>query len=342
MLRFRPDGTFTIVQFTDTHFKNGEPEDNQTSELMHAVLAAEQPDLVMFTGDVIDGGHCSDPAASWRRALAPVVAHELPWAAVFGNHDDEGTMDRAQLMAVQQTIPGCLSQPGPDDCFGVGNYVLPVASAQSDRTAAHLYCVDSNAYAPTGIGGYGWIRRDQIAWYLAAAAGLRAQNGDVALPALAFLHIPLPEYNEVWDRHPCVGVKYEPICSPRVNTGFFAALHEAGDVTGVFVGHDHINDFSGELYGIRLSYGRGTGYNTYGCEEMARGARVSRLVEGQHGFTTWLRLAGDGVVTQQPPHAPEGTRSLPAWPLVRRMAKRGIRLAGLSWRAATTRKKRTN
>ena len=309
-LRVRADGTFTIVQFTDTHVTNTEPADEQTVALMTQVLEAEQPDLVMLTGDVIDGGRCPDPAAAWRLALSPIVAQGLPWAATFGNHDDEGRLDRIQLMALQQSIPGCLSQPGPSRLTGVSNYVLRVLEAQGNKPVAHLYCLDSNSYSPTGVGVYDWIHRDQVAWYAQTARELAEANGGEKIPALAFFHIPLPEYNEVWDYHTCHGVKYEEICPPFVNSGFFAALHEAGDVLGTFVGHDHVNDFVGDLHGIRLAYGRATGYNTYGRDGMARGARVIRLTQGERSFRTWLRLDGGEVITNQPPHAPEGVRML--------------------------------
>jgi hypothetical protein len=311
-LRLRADGTFTIVQFTDTHFTNTEPMDEQTLALMTQVLEAEQPDLVMLTGDVIDGGRCPDPAAAWRLAVSPIVAKGLPWAAVFGNHDDEGRLDRVALTALQQGIPGCLSQRGPDHLTGVSNYVLKVLDKQGSHSVAHLYCIDSNSYSKTGVGVYDWIHRDQIAWYAQTAHQLAEANGGEKLTALAFFHIPLPEYHEVWDYHPCYGVKYEEICPPFVNSGLFAAMHEAGDVLGTFVGHDHVNDFIGNLYGIRLAYGRATGFNTYGREGMARGARVIRLTKGVRAFSTWLRLEGGEIVTEQPLHAPEGTRTLSA------------------------------
>lgn len=307
-LRFREDGSFTIVQFTDTHFKNGEPADDQTAALMAAVLDAEQPDLVVYTGDMVEGRPSADPAAAVRLALAPVVGRGLPWAAVFGNHDDEGSLDRAALLAVQQSLPGCLSEAGPAELSGAGNYVLPVL--QGDRPAALLYFLDSNSYSETWLKGYGWIRRDQIAWYLATAQDWRTRAGGEPLPTLAFFHIPLPEYNEVWDLYECFGEKYEAVCSPRINSGFYAALHEMGDVLGTFVGHDHINDFVGDLHGIRLCYGRGTGYNTYGREGFARGARVIRLRAGVRDFDTWLRLEGGEQVTVQPRHAPEVTRAI--------------------------------
>ena len=297
------------MQFTDLHVQNGEPEDELTAALMGEVLDAEQPDLVALTGDLISGRKCVDPAASWRRAVAPVLERGLPWAAVFGNHDDEGALSRAELMDVQLTMPQCLSSPGPDDVSGVGNYVLSVRAGETDEPAATLYFLDSNAYAETHIAGYGWIRRDQIAWFLRTTAELRGWQRRSNLPALAFFHIPLPEYNQTWDMQVCYGHKFEPVCCPLLNSGFFAAMHEAGDVMGAFVGHDHINDFHGELYGIRLCFGRGTGFNTYGREGFKRGARVIRLREGERTFETWLRLEGGEVVREQLPHEPELKRA---------------------------------
>lgn len=322
-LRFRSDGSFVIAQFTDLHWKNGEPEDQQTRALMEQVLAIEQPDLAVLTGDVLAGQACQDPEWAWRQAVRPLEEAGLPWAAVFGNHDDEGSLSRAALMAVQQSCRGCLSQPGPADITGVGNYVLliepqagtapqadvagsPTAQAASPPTPPSvLYFLDSNSYAPKQIGGYAWFAADQIAWYRRTAADLATRYGS-RLPALAFFHIPLPEYNEVWDQHLCVGHKYEAVCCPRINSGMFAAFLEMGDVMGTFVGHDHVNDFRGSLYGIELCYGRAGGYATYGREGFARGARLIRLHEGKRTFDSWLRLEGGVRVAEQPVHEPAG------------------------------------
>lgn len=304
-LRFRDDQTFTLVQFTDTHFRNAEPADELTRAMIEAVLDAERPDAVMLTGDVIAGGGCLDPAASWRYAVEPIEARGIPWAAVFGNHDDEGSLTRSQLMDVQRSFANCVSEPGPADVSGVGNYALPIGASRGDATAAILYGFDSNAYTETKLDGYGWIRRDQIAWYLDTAKRFRAKSGE-PLPALAFFHIPLPEYDEVWDLHPCFGVKYEAVCCPRINTGLFAAMHEAGDVLGVFVGHDHVNDYDGNLHGIRLCYGRGSGFNTYGRNGFPKGGRVIRLRENVREFDSWLRLDTNERVEQTVAHEPAG------------------------------------
>lgn len=73
---------------------------------------------------------------------------------------------------------------------------------------------------------------------------------------------------------------------------------------GVFAGHDHLNDYWGYLHGISLCYGRTTGFNAYGREGLARGARVIELREGDEEFATWLRLEGGVLVKEQPLHSP--------------------------------------
>jgi hypothetical protein len=298
-LRFRTEGTFTIVQFTDTHFCNGEKEDICTATLMSQVLDEEQPDLVIFTGDVIGGQSVGNPRAAWHMATAPLVARGLPWCAVFGNHDDECGTSRKQLLALQQEIPGCLSRSGPSRISGLGNFFLCVRAAKGQATAALLCCLDSNSYAETGIGGYGWVRWDQIRWFNGVLHRLKSSPDGGFPPVLVFLHIPLPEYNDVWQQGACLGEKNEDVCCPRINTGLFAAMHLAGNVRGVFAGHDHINDYDGSLHGIGLCYGRATGYNTYGRDDFMHGARIIRLHENNPDFTTWLRLE-DGSRVDRP------------------------------------------
>ena len=303
-LRFHEDGYFKIVQFTDIHWHNGELPDQKSAALMESIVSVESPDLIVLTGDILSGGGCHDAVESLQQIVQILERCGIPWAAVFGNHDDdEGTADRHKLMDVMQKSELSLAEPGPEEIPGVGNYVLTIQHANERKPAALLYFIDSGSYAPTDIGGYDWIKRAQIEWFLSESVKYSVSVGN-QLPALTFFHIPIPEYDEVWDFHTCYGVKYENICAPRINTGFFAALHEAGDVIGTFVGHDHINDFWGDLHGIRLCYGRVTGYNTYGKEGFPRGARVIELQEGERHFNTWLHLDNGIIVREQQEHTP--------------------------------------
>jgi hypothetical protein len=180
-----------------------------------------------------------------------------------------------------RALPGCLGEPGPAGVSGVGNYVLRIRGRQRGF-AFTLYMFDSHAYAPPGLGTYAWIRADQIEWYRRSRAPRRA-------PALAFLHIPLPEWEQAWHQGwSKQGHRHEPACAPSVNSGLFAAFVERGDVLGVFCGHDHVNDYAATLHGIRLVYGRATGHGGYSRPGFRKGARVIELHEGTRGFETWV------------------------------------------------------
>ena len=78
-----------------------------------------------------------------------MVARNLPWCGIFGNHDDECGWSRAELLAIQQGIPGCLTLPGPAGVSGLGNFTLRVQSYRDREVAVLLCCLDTNAYAET-------------------------------------------------------------------------------------------------------------------------------------------------------------------------------------------------
>ncbi|MGO4548148.1 metallophosphoesterase family protein [Paenibacillus sp. 2TAB23] len=311
-LRFRDDGTFTIVQFTDIHWQDGGELDLQSRAAMELVLDAEQPDFVMFTGDVIytgmhaDGSStCIDPKQAFREAVAAVEQRGVPWGIVFGNHDTENDITREELMDEVLQHAYALAEPGPQEIHGTGNYVLPVLGAANDQAAALLYCLDSGAYSILpSVPGYDWIQHDQVQWYLEKSREWKARLQDGVLPAIAFFHIPLPEYQEAWDKEICYGEKNEGVCAAQTQAGFFSALLAQGDVTATFCGHDHTNDYWGELYGIRLYYGRATGYNTYGKEGFPRGARVIRLTENERNVDSWLCLVDGTTIRAQAEHRP--------------------------------------
>lgn len=308
-LRYRADGTLKIVQFTDLHWKNGEEADLRTAALMERVLEMENPDFVVFTGDTIESNGCVDPRQSFKKATAVVRERHIGWAAVFGNHDAEGGVTREELMEVQAECPYCFSQRGPAEISGVSNYVLPVIGRKGEAANA-LFFLDSGNYASCGLTGYDWIRRDQIGWAVEQSARLNKRHGH-PLPSLFFFHIPLPEYNEVWKEATCYGERSEKVCCAPVNSGLFAALVEMGGVLSTFAGHDHVNDYWGTLHGIRLCYGRATGYNTYGKVGFLRGARVISLTEGSEQFETWLRLEDGSKLSLQKEHLPQQNHDEP-------------------------------
>ena len=292
-LKFNKDGKFKIVQFTDVHFKYQNPASDIALERISQVLDEEQPDLVIFTGDVV----YSKPAdKGMLQVLEQVSKRKLPFVVTFGNHDDEQGMTREQLYDIIRKVPGNL-MPERGNVLSP-DYVLTLKSSTSPKKdAAVLYCMDSHSYSPLkDVKGYAWITFDQVNWYRKQSADYTARNGGQPLPALAFFHIPLPEYNEAASDENAIlrGIRMEEACAPKLNTGMFAAMKEAGDVMGIFVGHDHDNDYAVMWKNILLAYGRFTGGNTE-YNHLPNGARVIVLDEGARTFTSWIRQK-DGVV----------------------------------------------
>jgi len=291
-LKFNDKGGFKIIQFTDIHYQQKNKESAVAIDLIKEVLDAEKPDFVVFTGDVIWAKPVKE---GLDEVFAPVVERNIPWAYVFGNHDDEFGWSRQEIMDYVIQKPFCLAKPGDKSLKGVGNYILEVKDNKNDSIAALLYFFDSGAYSQVkGIKGYDWFDFNQIDWYKKESSAYTKENKGNVYPALAFFHIPLAEYPimkaEKYDK--LIGSKDEKECNGKLNSGMFAAMRQAGDVMGTFVGHDHDNDYIGEYYGIYLAYGRYSGGKTVYNNLGKNGCRIIKLKEGMREFSTYIRLLG--------------------------------------------------
>lgn len=290
-LKFR-NGYFKIVQLTDLHYKLGVKASQQALDCIREMVTEEKPDLVMVTGDLI----YSMPADSTLSVvLSTLSSLGVPFAITFGNHDYDFKAPSAALYAQMQKTPHCVMpvQQGKNL-----DYSLPVMSSNGKRTAAVLYCIDThNRSSIAGVDGYQWITQSQITWYRQRSSVYKQQNGGKALPALAFMHIPLPEYNYATDNTQCpmYGSRLERAYAPSLNSGMFTAMKEQGDVMGVFCGHDHDNDYAVAYYGILLAHGRFSGGNTE-YNHLKSGARVIVLKEGKREFDTWIRERGGNTL----------------------------------------------
>jgi hypothetical protein len=105
-LRVTADGKFKIIQISDTHMVTGVgtckdaidangknvPEseaDPLTVKFMGEILDVEKPDLVILTGDQLHHD-IPDSQSALFKVVAPIIQRQIPFAAVFGNHDSEG------------------------------------------------------------------------------------------------------------------------------------------------------------------------------------------------------------------------------------------------------------
>ena len=293
-LAFNPEGKFRIVQFTDIHASYTDGETNHAYDIMNKVLDLEKPDFVMYTGDIVTD---IKPAALWEKVTALASGRDIPFAVVFGNHDSERDTARDKVYDMVVGLDGCLNEPKKEpveEVFGYTNQVIPVYKSDGSGEKAFIfYLFDSNALndLPGASLRDDWIRSNQIEWYTRHSRMLTRENKGIPYPALAFFHIPLVEFSAAFGRPDQlkVGWRIERECCPPVNSGLFTAFMECKDVKGVFVGHDHDNDYVAYMQGIALGYGRFSGgNNTY--HTLCRGARVFELTEGSEAFDTWTRL----------------------------------------------------
>lgn len=297
-LKFGPDGKFKIVQFTDLHLRWEDTRSEIAYTCIKNTIEAEQPDLIVLTGDII----YSAPAdQNLRKVLDYISQYKIPFALVFGNHDHEQGLSNTELLQIARQVPYRVASD-VDSITGTGNYLLEINGNQKDTPQAILYFIDSNQYSQlkdAGVNGYDYIHRDQIDWYVHSSSQYTVRNNNRPLPSLAFFHIPLPEYNQAArnENTTLYGIRREKACSPELNTGMFAAMKEQGDIMGVFVGHDHDNDYAVNWYNILLAYGRFTGGPTEYIH-IPNGARIIELTEGKRTIDTYIRLT-DGSIEQR-------------------------------------------
>lgn len=306
-LKFPASGEgFKILQIADTqirafstdfcwnvpwgHWRRSGCSAETTIKFIQRLVEDEKPDMVVFTGDNINGS--PDGVEVYRRVFEPVIAAKIPFAAIFGNHDEEGQLNRRQMIDYISSQPYSLASPGPDfESDHIGNYMLQIQGSNSSAAAFNLWFVDSGSYAPWGSGYYDWIQEDQIAWYREQSEQSEQAAGR-KLDSIAFFHIPTPEWVTA-SSGPIVGDFYEGIAAPTFNSGMLPAMKARGDVRVAAVGHDHINDWCGVWQGIDLCYGGGAGYTTYGKSGFDRRARVY-MVHEDGAIDTWKRLDDEG------------------------------------------------
>lgn len=288
-LTFNKKGQFKIVQFTDIHYVPNDRNSDVALDLIKNVMEQEKPDFVVFTGDLVFGKpvkKCFDDV------LNIVIKYNTPWAFVFGNHDDEFGMSKKEMMNYIQNKAYSFTEYGDKNVYGVGNYAVELKDKWNRNLQMVMYFMDSGTYSPIkGIEGYDWFAFSQIAWYRDMSSAYTNANKGLPVPSLAFFHIPLQEYREMSSKeNNIVGSRKENENPGALNSGMFTAMCESGDVVGVFVGHDHDNDYIGNHRGIALAYGRYSGGKTIYNNLGVNGCRIIELKEGKREFKSYIRL----------------------------------------------------
>lgn len=224
------------------------------------------------------------------------------WVPTFGNHDTEfySFYSREEISEYYsgEDFKYCLYERGNESLDGFGNSVINVKNSQGIITQS-IFTIDSHAYTGSGLSSilamdYDNIKQNQVDWYKNIVEKNNEYNNNLIanlenkdellskydkLNTLLFFHIPLQEYKDAWFKYVENGYKdtddIKLIYGTAGETGdiiycgvdgdnLFETMQALGGKHGIFCGHDHVNNFSIDYKGIRLTYGMSIDYLAYG------------------------------------------------------------------------------
>lgn len=314
-LRFK-DGKFKIAMISDLH--GGKKYNPKLKRDLDSMLEYLKPDLVLFSGDMFDIRANLRTEEEVRKFLDEITEYlevnNIPWANVYGNHEREGAYENRLLQPVFESYPNCISKTCTAGIRGTSNHMIPIKASIGEEILFNIWGLDSGCIigladyehdnyteddvicltTPTYSGhGYDMPAFDQAMWYYQSSQELEKYCGR-KIPSIMYFHIPLPEHL-VALRNPEVthltGEAREGVACGELNHGLFTAALMRGDVKGIYVGHDHLNDYVAEYCGIKLGFNSAMAYDEYNDDDM-RGFRVFEIDEKDpENYKTYLLRA---------------------------------------------------
>lgn len=266
---------FRILQLTDLHYRAGY-KIADSDELIRRTVEIADPDMIVITGDMVMTVENNFYVEHVAELFSDIG---IPWAVTYGNHDDEGRADKFYMGEIYENAEYSLYRNGPVNIGGLGNYAVNIT--RNGEPYYSLIMMDSGTYLEDYPEfSYGTFETGQIYWYDWLQTNL-IESGYAK--SMMFFHIPLPEYRVAFDEwqlngsDPAIGFgeRREDECHALINVGMFDKIKQLGATTDVFVGHDHVNDYSVEYKGIGLHYGVKSTRQVYHDDDMIGGKLIT-------------------------------------------------------------------
>ncbi len=269
-----PAKDFVILNFADIQFHDAEMLSHVgefSEETMDKLIKKTKPDLITLTGD-----NAFDSLA-YLRVIDFIESYNIPWAPVMGNADHTGLVSEFWADYRLAHAKNCLFDYGPEG-MGDGNYIINIT--ENGKIIHTLFMMDTHHEEEMQPGSYDHLYDSQISWYEWAVKGIAAEAGSI-VPSTVVFHIPVPEYQDAWDKA-SDSIKGKGFCkmhekngAPLFNNGFFDVCKSLGSTKNIMCGHDHKNCFSIEYEGITLTYAMKTGYGCYWERETNGGTALT-------------------------------------------------------------------
>ena len=254
--------------------------DCQCGNHIRSLVAQTNPDLIFITGDLVYGRYDNDGSAlRWLASLLDSFC--IPWAPVFGNHDNEAKVGVDFQCKIFEDSEYCLFKRG--SVSGNGNYTVGISVGGELIRALHM--LDSNGCKhtddPSVVKKKG-LYPDQLELVESRTAAIMAAS-QKSVPAFLAFHIPHEIFHEAEvekgyytpDRQYYVigvdtpardgdfGFKLDgcDTFSTEVDIADFA---KRNNIDGIFIGHHHNTATVISYKGMKLVFGMKTGqYDSY-------------------------------------------------------------------------------
>ncbi len=322
-LYFRDNGTFTVLQVSDA--QDMWSVRKAMTQMLGRAYDTVKPDLVLFTGDNILGNHLCDARVGnklvvfdregelkrLKKALShilqPLADRNIPFAFIFGNHDDRNRISKEEHAALYKGYPPCVPYNESDKTVDADTYSVPVYGAD-DRMKLVFFMLDCAWYDKERDKCFERIKPETATWLLSENARLKAQNGGQAVPAAVVTHIPLPVQERLFI--PCSENDPDAVRKGKQGAYFkldtaktegraaeypsvlgddadlFEILKKEGNIFAAVSGHDHKNCFTARVDGIDLVQTSCASFCCYGDE--SRCVRVFEFSENDpRTYTTY-------------------------------------------------------
>ena len=330
-LKFDENGNFKILVLAD--IQTGYPVPDDMISFIYESVNFAKPDVIVLCGDNVN----TEEIEAYDTVFNTLDRTGVPYTAVLGNHDEEssGGLTRDEIIERYMSYDNYIGYDADPSLHGAGTHNLPVLTSDGSKIGFNLWMFDTGAYVRDAHGewlGYDWVREDQINWYKSVRDAMTAENDGELVPSIAFQHIiPQEPCQKIFapsdinmgdltinfqdgtshtflpNVNAYEGYLFEKSCPSYGNDGQWEAMLEGGDVLGVVVGHDHVNNFVGDVDGIDLIQTPGCTYTSY-YNEMIQGARVIEVNEEKpFEYTTYNLTANE--LAQQPNSALGNDRS---------------------------------
>lgn len=267
------------------------PEKNDENLYDHIRFLVKEtsPDLILITGDIIYG-EFDDNGSSFIDFTQFMDSFKIPWAPIFGNHDNESKMGIDWQCKQFEDSEYALFERG--EVFGNGNYSIGIY--QNNILLRVIFMMDSNGCGKLGIES--GFRDDQLAWLKSEADAIHKDDPD--LPLFVCFHIQTADFTDAYYK-----ARYQTeedkgwfdnfskfeigVDVPAQNGDFGRKYEGIGHsvppiisllkeikADGVFAGHCHMTNTSVLYEGVRFTFGYKTGYYDYYDEESTGGTLI--------------------------------------------------------------------